>query len=380
MPLGKFKRGDKWYIRGTVAVGDRSESVYQSTGVSDEAQAEIIRARTEARLIEELLHGKKHMATFEEAMNSYGDSGGSNRFMKPLYARFGKRKLKTITQADLDAAARELYPTSNHETRNRQCYTPFIAVWNHAVLNDWAEPRKWQRPRKTKGTNVVSIRAQRAGTHPVAYERAAQFVAAMSPAPAMLMTALFYGGFRPIETFSLDARMVNVPGRWITLLNSKTGEPRGVPMHEFVVPLYEALVKRGGILFRTHKGEPYEDKEDGGGQMKSAIRGARRRLSEAETPINDIAPYSGRHSVSTQLVVNGVHPHIKDQILGHAATDMSRHYTNVPQAPLIEAINTLPVPDLWRDLPWWNDPLKWVDRFIIGQGKRTDLTKAKNAS
>ena len=55
-----------------------------------------------------------------------------------------------------------------------------------------------------------------------------------------------------------------------------------------------------------------------------------------------MAPYTARHTVSTQLVVEGVHPHKKDQILGHAADDMSRHYTHVPQAPLIEAINKLP--------------------------------------
>jgi hypothetical protein len=68
-----------------------------------------------------------------------------------------------------------------------------------------------------------------------------------------------------------------------------------------------------------------------------------------------------------------VHPHIKDQILGHAVTDMSRHYTNVPQAPLIEAINTLPVPPAWRALPWWENPLEWVGRRLEGIGKRNDL-------
>jgi len=194
----------------------------------------------------------------------------------------------------------------------------------------------------------------------------------MSPAPAMLMTALFYTGMRPIELFSLEAGDVDVAGRWLVLTKTKTGEPRGIPMHEFVAPLFEALVERGGVLFRTPRGNPYEEREDGGGQLKTAINGARRR-----SDIRDIAPYSGRHSVSTQLVINGVHSHIKDQILGHAADDMSRHYTNVPQAPLIEAINTLPVPDLWQQLPWWNEPLKWVGKLAEGTGRRTDLERKK---
>ena len=70
-----------------------------------------------------------------------------------------------------------------------------------------------------------------------------------------------------------------------------------------------------------------------------------------------LPPYTGRHSCSTQLVIAGVHPHIKDQILGHAATDMSRHYTNVPQAPLIDAINQLPVPKTHgSSLEGWQGP------------------------
>ncbi|RWX19929.1 integrase, partial [Rhizobium leguminosarum] len=110
----------------------------------------------------------------------------------------------------------------------------------------------------------------------------------------------------------------------------------------------------------------------GGGGLKTAINGARRRSG-----IKDIAPYTGRHSCSTGLVVAGVHPHIKDQILGHAADDMSRHYTNVPQAPLIEAINKLPVPELWRSLPWMDNPLEWSGRFAEGMGKRNDLERQK---
>ena len=51
------------------------------------------------------------------------------------------------------------------------------------------------------------------------YERAAEFVLAMSPANAMVMTGLFYTGMRPIELFVLNSDMVDVPGRWITPAN-----------------------------------------------------------------------------------------------------------------------------------------------------------------
>ena len=377
--LVRRKGSDHWYLRGTV----RKQRVFESTGTDDKKAAEDIRIKREARLLADSIHGKESSLTFFEAAVSYMAAGGSPRFLGEeidgkwtgLLGHFETKVLRTITQDDLDSAANKLYPNTQPDTRNRQCYTPFVAVWNHALPDN---PRKWKRPRKPKGTNVKVLTKRRAGTFPVAYEHAAKFVLAMSPDPAMLMTAFFYTGMRPIEMFTLDGEQVNVPGRWITLPASKTGEPRGVPMHEVLVPLFTGLKERGGILFRTYKGKPYEPKDEngeGGGQMKTAIIGARERSG-----IRDIAPYTGRHSVSTQLVVNGIHQFIKDQILGHAVTDTSRNYTNVPQAPLIDAINTLPVIDAWASAPWLLDPLKHTGKLVEGTGKRNDLKSVQKAS
>jgi len=396
MPLKLYKRGSTYWISGTVkGIGSDGKkqgvSIRKSTQTADRTIAEATRAKTESRILDEIAHGKAKIITFNEAAESYIEAGGSGRFLLEvlrdetetgLMVYFGDTRLNEINQKVLDEAAEKLFPDTQPETRNRQCYTPFIAVWNHAVKNGWAAVKLWSRPKKAKGTNVVRLNKKRAGTFPVEYEHAARFVAAMSPGPAMLLTALFYTGMRPIELFALTSGEVNLPGRWITLTHTKTGEPRGVPIHEFLVVIFESLLKRPNLtdddrLFRTPRGEPYQDiitheRGTGGGGLKAAINGARRRSG-----IKDIAPYTGRHTCSTGLVVAGVHQHIKDQILGHAADDMSRRYTNVPQVPLIEAINKLPVPELWRGLPWLDDPLAWVGKFVEGTGRRTDLEKKK---
>lgn len=362
--LIKFQRGRTWYVRGTVTVGERKKSIYESSGLHSEKEAEIYRARRESRLIEELLHGEDQVKTFQDAMVSYGESGGSPRFMAQLNGKFGPMRLADITQSMLDAAAHELFPNTLALTRNRQCHAPFIAVWNHAVRNGWAKQKQWQRPRKEKGTNVIHKPTNRSGSAPTSYDNAAAFVSHMSPAPAMVMTALFYTGMRPIELFTLQADDVNVDKRWLVVTSSKTGEPRGVPIHEFLAPLLEALLRRptlvkDGTIFRTHKGEPYPAGMGYGGGVAGAIKGARDRSG-----IKGVSAYTGRHTVSTQLVVNGVHPYVKDQILGHVADDMSRRYTNIPQAPLVEAINTLPVPAAWLALPWLADPLAWSGKLL----------------
>jgi len=373
-----------WYIRG---VDNTGNNVFKSLKTKDEAVAKALVAQANVRLNTELVHGKTAVVTFAEAAKAYLDDGGERQYIyretaggevKGLAPHFGSKLLTSITQADLDAAAIALCkPGAARETLIRNVYTPFIAVWNFAAMagRKWAEPRQWERPRKIKGT-AVRIVAKRSGTRPVSYERAWQFVSAMSPEPAMVMTTLFYTGMRPIELFALKCEDVNVADRWITVRSSKTGEGRGVPIHEMLVPMLTVAVERDGeALFLTRRGKPYPiTDEDHKGQLNGAISGARGRLKGKGVTITDVSPYTARHTVSTQLVMAGVHPHIKDQILGHAVDDMSRHYTNLPQAPLLEAINKLPVIAAWRDADWMLDPKPWFGKLVrwenYGRGGR----------
>ncbi len=364
MPLKLTKRKDSpnFWLSGTI----RGIAVRESTKTADKIAAETICVLRERELLDESIFGKKTVVTFKTAADAYLVGGGSARFLTPIVDAFGNRLLRDIHQNDLDLLSLKLYPETTAVTRNRQLFTPFIAVWNHASRNEWAEPRQWARPRKQKGTRLRPT-TTRSGTRPVTYERAAEFVSNMSPAPAMVMTALFYTGMRPVELFTLEPSDVDVAGRWLTLEHTKTGEPRGVPMHEFLVPLFTSLLKRKKgppQIFQNYRGTAYQLFEERGGQLNGSIRGTRARLTKRGIRIDDVSPYTGRHTVSTQLVINQIHPHIKDQILGHAVDSMSRHYTNVPQAPLIDAINTLPVPDLWRAADWWRDPLGFVGKHV----------------
>lgn len=349
--LSLTKRGKVWYARGTIL----ERPVFQSTKTGDRSEALKV-----LRQIEDHYRSDGHLErTFAQACDAYVAYGGEATYLPRLSARLGDKPLPSIRQTDLDAAASALFGHCTRETQNRQAYTPFIAVWNHAVGNEWATARTWRRPRKPKGT-AFQPTTSRAGTAPVSYDRAWQFISAMSPAAAMVMTALFYTGMRPIEAFALQCGDIDIDGRWIVVRSSKTGEPRGVPIHEVLVPLLTALKGRGGAVFRTHRGTPYPvTSVRVKGQLGSAIAGARGRLRNVGVPIEDVSPYTARHTVSTQLVIAGVHPHIKDQMLGHAADDMSRHYTHVPQAPLIEAINKLPVIPEWAGVGWMQDPLAW---------------------
>lgn len=180
-----------YYIRGTV----RGRSVYESTGTNDRQAADAIRIQTEARLLHESIFGRAATATFGQAAQAFIAAGGSPRFLAEpttagkstgILSKLRDRKLHTITQAVLDKAANEMYPHALPETRLRQFYAPFRAVWNFAVVEGWAHTKKWRMPKKRKGTHVAK-QTRRFGSTPTSYEHAAEFVLAMSPAPAMVM-------------------------------------------------------------------------------------------------------------------------------------------------------------------------------------------------
>ncbi len=366
-----------WIIRGTDAQGNE---VRESTRTTNKAAAQGLLTKREGELLLEVVHGKKAVVTFDKAVESYLKNGGSPRFLGTFNEEteqydgmmghlFGV-PLRTITQDQLNDIAASLYPSVKADTLNRQFWTPFIAVWRHAETLKWCDPVRWIRPKKRKGTNIESLAPKRVGSYPVEYETAWRFIQGLGCAQQAVFTILFYTGMRPIELFVMNTTQVNVPGRWITLPRSKIGEPRGVPIHEALVPLLTDMVEnRPGKLVRTWDGEPYTVYDDNGGQMKKGIAAARLR-----TQVFDVAPYTARHTVSTQLVIEGVHPHKKDQILGHAADDMSRHYTHVPQAPLIEAINKLPTIQEWLDQDWMREPVK-----LVGRRAKT-LKKAERAA
>lgn len=366
----KIKNSRNYYLRGSV----RGVSVYETTGTDRKKTADEIRIQRENQLLAESVYGKRNTVTFAQGAASYLEEGGSPRFLgnldkntakwSGLIGRFGDTLMSDIDQKALDEASRELFPDASPDTRNRQAYTPFIAVWNHCVVNGWCERREWRRPRRPKGTRLRSVN-RRTGSFPVPYERAAEFVRAMWPLDAINMTILFYTGMRPIELMTLEDNQVRHDDRWIVLPASKTGEPRGVPIADMIAPILRALTDtfQGVIINRFNHAqgriEPYPEFEDAGGQMAAAIRAARRT-----TGITDISPYTARHSVSTYLVAAGVHTHIKAQILGHAVTEMSRVYTELPQASLIQAIDKLPKPQLWQDAEIVKNPWSMLEKIV----------------
>jgi integrase len=281
VPLRLTRRhgSPNWYLRGTV----RDIAVDETTGVSDEGQAEAIRAKREWEIVQATIHGRSATATFLEATVLYLEAGGEGRFIEPLTAHFGATPLSRIDQAAIDRAAKLLYPEGSPSTRNRQVYTPVGAILHFAAKRGLCDRRMIERPRQPMG----KVRW-------LTVEEADRLIAHCAPHLQPLVTFLFGTGARLSEALYLDWRNVDLRRRQVQFIDTKNEEPRGVPLHPRVTVALAALLHRDGAVFRRPDGEPYERKIDGGGQIKTAFAGACRRAG-----IRELSPHGCRHTWAT---------------------------------------------------------------------------------
>lgn len=337
MPLKLVKRPgvENWYLRGTV----RGRHVFETTGTDSRKAADEIRIKREAEILAESIHGKRAVATFAQAAAVYLENGGSPRYVGTydeetgkwdgLIGHFGEKRLSAIGQLELDEAARKLYPAASAETRNRQVYTPFIAIWKSAEVRQLCEVRRWKRPKMTA----------KPLTRWVTVEELERMIGAASPHMAPLIAFLAYTGARMYEALSLEWTDVNEREAWVVFRETKRkGEDRGVPLHPVALAAVRATAARSGKVFRTQAGHPYYDTEKrAGGQVKTGWRGMCRRAEVA-----DVTPHTMRHTFSTWLTMAGVSDRVRDELMGHASSETSRIYSHVPRAELVAAVARLP--------------------------------------
>ena len=268
-----------WYMHGSV----RGITVRESTGVTDQEAAEAIRARREWEIIQRSVFGAEATATFVGAAVTYMEAGGETTYLKPIIAKIGSVTLAKVDQALIDRTARDLYPDAAPATLNRQTYTPIAAVLHHAAKRKLCPKPTIERPTQPKGR----IRW-------ITFEEAEKLIAACSKHLRPLVMFLLGTGARMSEALYLDWRELDLARAHVTFLETKNSEDRGVPLHHRIVETLRQLKHREGRVFRTNKGLPYAEKESGGGQIKTAFKGACRRAG-----ITDFSPHDCRHTWAT---------------------------------------------------------------------------------
>lgn len=288
LKLTKRHGSPNYYLRGTI----RGISVDESTGIDtgNTKAANEYKAKREAELLEESIHGKRAVATFSQAALSYIEAGGETKFLEPIITHFGTMKLSAIGQHEIDTAARKLYPKHATSTMNRQAYTPISAVLRHAAKRGWCSQLMLERP------DDPPPRVRWLTT-----EEANRLIDECSSWLRPLVIFLLYTGARCGEALWIDWRNIDLDRRHVQFLNTKNGESRGVPLHQRIVETLRGANNRTGYVFTKRDGTPYrlldaEDPNDvsAGDRIKKGFAGAVRRAA-----LEDFHPHDCRHTWAT---------------------------------------------------------------------------------
>lgn len=162
-----------------------------------------------------------------------------------IFDKFAERRLSAITQADLDALARELHPKAGPMTLNREVYTPFVAVYNAAASADKVIPRRWRRPKgahKVKAVNPptdLDIRALVAAATRAAGR--SEWARARNKAAIYCYTLT---GDRTGPIVKLVWKNISFASNTIYFAETKNGEPRTVLMAPALREALDELAKK----------------------------------------------------------------------------------------------------------------------------------------
>lgn len=293
MPLKIIKRGNRYWLRGTV----RGEAVYETTGVTlaYKEEAEAVRVAREAGIIQRSVYGPATTVTFREAAITYCetvDPKGVQRRMIlghekqdgtrswNLIDRIGSKKLSEINQELIDTLARQQYEDAAPSTIQRNLVTPITSVMKHAAKRDWCKVPAFDRPKPSQSR----IRW-------LTPDEARRLVGASADHLAPLLTFLLGTGARLSEALDLEWTETDLQDARAYFWKTKGGLQRSAGLPPSVVSALANLDHREGAVFRTWGGKPYRQGREYGGQIKTAFSGALKRSG-----VNHITPHGLRHT------------------------------------------------------------------------------------
>lgn len=321
MPLKIVKRAgtEALYVRGTV----RGQSVFESTGTADPAQAESYRARRDAELWQRSVFGARATVTFATAVTAYLEAAErpetTRTHLTRLLKHFKVTPLADIGQEQLDEAYKRILTDgirATAATKIRAVLTPLRAVLEFAAIRRWCDRPAFEVP-KVPRPKTAFLRPAEASA---LVEQAAEHL-------RPLLVFLIGTGTRMSEALELDWSHVDLRGAQATVWQKQDNE-RLVDLPPVVVAALSALPHRKGRVFRPIRsrrpegadrgktvGDGYMDTgRTGGGQIKKGWSTACRKAGlpghwrtwtpkgsdrEKREWVADLSPHSLRHTWAT---------------------------------------------------------------------------------
>lgn len=329
LKLSKRSRDKTFKMRGTI----NGRRVEESTGFADKASAQQVLNARNAELdrhrLEVAVLGRSPAISFAEAIEVHLAEGGSKRFLNPLFDELGTVTVDKITQELVNNVARKLYPKASPATINRQVYTPISSILRK--VNVFI---KFKRPQNRRPKEIKVL------TQDQAYKLISVSAEHLRP----LIVFLLFTGARIGEALWLDWSCVSFDKMHVIFPKTKTGKPRGLPLHPDVIAALSTLTHRQGEIFRRPDGQRYKrlsyhdcDDTSAGSRIKTSFKSACRRAGLSNVRVHDLRHtwatwhYEQNHNLLGLMTAGG-----------WTSLKMVQRYTHYNTEELRTDINALP--------------------------------------
>lgn len=336
------KRGDVYYIRGTVRVGGKTIAVKEhSTGFGKLQDAREYASKIEQDIRDSILNPtttRTNKTLFDDCLRNYLNK------KRPTVIEFVRIRIlaehfEGVPVSDITDKWNEFCKERQHlavSTLNRYIST-LNAILNMAEsdLNIKA-PKLKKQP--VKNTVVFSLDE----------DVREKLLSCYSDHVRPIFTLLAFQGFREQECLQLMWDDINLHDKTIMIRNSKNGETRVVPMHKRVwITLARHWIASGkpinGHVWLRRNGTLYPDsrKEMLGTPLASAQRNALRKLKSKYGIDLKMRVHDWRHAFASSLVMAGVDLLTVQELGGWKSLDMVKRYATFSNKHKIDSINKI---------------------------------------
>ena len=333
----------KWYVRGSVTLGDRSIDVTEfSTGTTDKAAARHLMGERERELREELMFGPRVVAkraVIADAFDVYLAKPKRPNSSDILRVGVMNDRIGRMALSDPRAAWRTFQDAflAGYAPAGQDRYRSLL----QACINVWQE-RHDLPPVKLKAIPFDNQRIRF-----LSHAERDRLIGLYVPHVQPIATMFAFQGPRTQEALQLQwgAGGVDLTRGTIFFARTKTGNPRSVAIHPRVEAMLRLLwEKRGrpeeGHVFLNRLGKPYTDTRDlviqGGNPLTRAHSSACTRASIADFTVHD-----WRHHWASHCVMAGIDLITIMRMGGWKSLRMVQRYAAVDTTHMNEAIRKL---------------------------------------
>ncbi len=322
-----YQRGENWYIDFTF----KGVRIRESIGPSKKNAQKVIDKKKTEIIENKYLDVRKEPdpVRFHDFAKEYLSWGKANKkpstvkaeisFLRDLEKEFETKTIQEITAWQIEKWKARKKETVKPASVNRE-----IATLKHL----FTKAVEWGKVKENPAKKVKLLKGEVKRVRYLMPDEVQKLISNCADHLEPIATVAVHTGMRKGELLGLKWDQVNFEQGIITLLDTKNGERRDIPMNETVKALLMGLERKGPHVF-LNDGFPlkYIDKSFATAIKKSGIK--------------DFRFHDLRHTFASNLVMAGVELNDVRELLGHKDMKMTLRYAHLSPKHKTRVINIL---------------------------------------